>query len=168
MSCHAASTFQSRHCENALLEAVSYRRFEIASLLLSHSANPDVLDFCDRTPLILAAQSGSADLAHLLLDCGADPGTEDDNGRNAVYYALRSRSPNCGAEAASSSVQTVHAVIDALMGQPQPLTRLCRTVIRRCIRENRAGHGCRLKPHIDKFRADEVPKSLKKFLAYDP
>ena len=38
----------------------------------------------------------------------------------------------------------------------------------RVIRAHTAGHGNRLKPSIEKFHKYEVPKSLKRFLAYDP
>jgi len=50
---------QSRHGENALVEAVTYRRFDIARALLQRSGTqPDVLDHRDRSPLITAVQYG--------------------------------------------------------------------------------------------------------------
>ena len=51
--------FQSRHGENALIEAVTYRRYEIAKTLVSRrDCQLDIVDERDRTPLIMAAQYG--------------------------------------------------------------------------------------------------------------
>lgn len=51
--------FQSRHGENALIEAVTYRRYEIAkTLICRRDINLDIVDERDRTPLIMAAQYG--------------------------------------------------------------------------------------------------------------
>ena len=51
--------FQSRHGENALIEAVTYRRYDIAKILVSRrDCNLDIVDERDRTPLIMAAQYG--------------------------------------------------------------------------------------------------------------
>jgi ankyrin repeat protein len=51
--------FQSRHGENALIESVTYRRYEIAKTLASRpDCLLDIVDERDRTPLIMAAQYG--------------------------------------------------------------------------------------------------------------
>ena len=51
--------FQSRHGENALIEAVTYRRYEIAKTLVGRrDILLDVVDDRDRTPLIMATQYG--------------------------------------------------------------------------------------------------------------
>ena len=51
--------FQSRHGENALIEAVTYRRYDIAKELVSRrDCQLDIVDERDRTPLIMAAQYG--------------------------------------------------------------------------------------------------------------
>ena len=148
--------FQSRHGENALIEAVTFRRYDIArALVLRRDVEADVLDNRDRTPLIMSVQYGYAPLVRLLLFHGCDPFAEDDHGRNALYYALK-----------RGNAEMVNDLIEA-MSQPQPLMRLCRTVIRRTIRM-KVGNGNRLKPSIDKFKKYEVPKSLKRFLALDP
>ena len=44
---------------------------------------------------------------------------------------------------------------------------ICRTVVRRHLRYN-WGYGEKLKPIINQFPKDELPKTLKKFLAYEP
>ena len=49
--------------------------------------------------------------------------SEDDHGKNALHYALRRDSP-----------EMVHNIM-AAMAQPLSLARICRTVIRRVIRE---------------------------------
>ena len=51
--------YQSRHGENALIEAVTYRRYEIAKVLVSRrDCLLDIVDERDRTPLIMSAQYG--------------------------------------------------------------------------------------------------------------
>ena len=51
--------FQSRHGENALIEAVTYRRYEIAKNMVSRrDIVLDIVDERDRTPLIMATQYG--------------------------------------------------------------------------------------------------------------
>ena len=149
--------YQSRHCENALLEALAYRRDAIArALIVRGDVSVDVLDGKDRTPLILSVQYGYLPLVRMLLfDACADVSAEDEYGNNALYYALK-RGANT----------MVHDIVE-VMSVPQPLTRICRTVIRRVIRSN-LGYGHRLKPQIDRFPKHELPTMLRKFLAYDP
>jgi hypothetical protein len=60
----------------------------------------------------------------------------------------------------------VEDIIDVL-SDPLKLSFMCRTAIRRHLRYN-WGYGEKLKPIIDKFPREEMPKTLKKFLAYDP
>ncbi|TRY74767.1 hypothetical protein TCAL_05674 [Tigriopus californicus] len=149
--------FQSRHGENALIEAVTYRRYDLAcALICRDDVEVDILDSRDRTPLIMAVQYGHLPLVRLLLfDARCDPCAEDDQGRNALYYALK-----------RGSSPMVHDLVEVL-SHPQPLTRLCRTVIRRAIR-SKIGFGYTLKPQIDKFHKYELPKSLRHFIAFDP
>ena len=52
--------------------------------------------------------------------------SEDDHGKNALHYALRRDSP-----------EMVHNIM-AAMAQPLSLARICRTVVRRVVREK---HG---------------------------
>eukprot|EP00095_Tigriopus_kingsejongensis_P005436 maker-scaffold224_size251237-snap-gene-0.17 protein:Tk05436 transcript:maker-scaffold224_size251237-snap-gene-0.17-mRNA-1 annotation:"ankyrin repeat-containing protein" len=132
--------FQSRHGENALIEAVTYRRYEIACALISRDdVDVDVLDNRDRTPLIMAVQYGYLPLVRLLVfNACSDPCAEDDQGHNALHYALK-----------RGSSPMVHDLVEVL-SYPQPLMRLCRTVIRRTIRD-KVGRGHRLKPHIERF-----------------
>ena len=152
------SPLQSRHGENALLEALTFRRYDMAcALALRTDTDVDVLDTRDRTPLTLAVQAGHAHLVRLLLFAGCDPCTEDDLGHNALYYALKGR---------AASAEMVNDLVE-YMSQPQSLMQLCRTVIRRTVRENKVGFGVRLKPAIDRFPKYVLPKRLRKFVAYE-
>ena len=57
---------QSRHCENALIEALAYRRYEVArALVVRRGTEVDVLDGRDRTPLLMAVQYGHAPLVRM-------------------------------------------------------------------------------------------------------
>lgn len=94
-------------------------------------------------------------MVRILLLYGCDPTAEDDTGLNALHYALK-----------RGSREMVEDIMDAL-SEPQRLTFICRTVIRRHLRYNWA-YGEKLKPIIDKFPKDELPKTLRKFLAYEP
>jgi len=148
--------YQSRHGENALIEAVTYRRYEIAKVLVSRrDCLLDIVDERDRTPLIMSAQYGYSPLVRLLLYYGCDPTAEDDTGHNALHYALK-----------RGSREMVEDIIDAL-SEPMRLSVICRTVIRRHLRHS-WGYGENLKPIVEKFPKDELPKTLKKFLAYQP
>ena len=94
-------------------------------------------------------------LVRLLLYYGCDPTAEDDTGHNALHYALK-----------RGSREMVEDIIDAL-SEPMRLSVICRTVIRRHLRHS-WGYGENLKPIVEKFPKDELPKTLKKFLAYQP
>ena len=94
-------------------------------------------------------------LVRLLLYYGCDPTAEDDTGHNALHYALK-----------RGSREMVEDIIDAL-SEPMKLSVICRTVIRRHLRYS-WGYGENLKPIVEKFPKDELPKTLKKFLAYQP
>jgi ankyrin repeat protein len=56
-------------------------------VLLEHGANVSVEDNQGRTPLHLAAISGSVDTVRVLLEHGANVGAEDNNGRTAFQIA---------------------------------------------------------------------------------
>jgi len=93
-----------------------------------------------------------------LSDC--DPFTEDDQGRNALYYALRK---------GSSAAQMATDILEFAWSQPQPLVKLCRTAIRRVVRARRGAYGKRLYPIVmEGLGPDEIPRTLKHFLAYKP
>ena len=94
-------------------------------------------------------------LVRLLLYYGCDATAEDDTGHNALHYALK-----------RGSREMVEDIIDAL-SEPMRLSVICRTVIRRHLRYSH-GYGENLKPIVEKFPKDELPKTLKKFLAYQP
>lgn len=75
--------------QDALLHAVrdgdaeAVRRSAAASPALLDRAGPD-----GRTPLMLAAAAGQAELAALLLELGADPAQRDEEGRTAADLAV--------------------------------------------------------------------------------
>ena len=62
---------------------------------------------------------------------------------------------------------TIFIIVPDALSEPLRLDFICRTVIRRYLRYN-WGYGEKLKPIIDKFPKDELPRTLKKFLAYEP
>lgn len=94
-------------------------------------------------------------LVRLLHLYGCDPSAEDDCGHNALYYAVKRASP-----------KMVDEVIESL-AKPLSLMRLCRTVVRRQLRHN-WGYGEKLKPVIEKFPKNVLPKKIKRYLAYEP
>ena len=60
--------YQSKHGENALFEAVSYKRKDIVDLLLSHpQCEVDLVDQHDRTPFLVSCQYGYDDIACTLI-----------------------------------------------------------------------------------------------------
>jgi ankyrin repeat protein len=75
--------------QDALLQAVrggdaeALRRLAAASPELLDRAGPD-----GRTPLMLAASAGAAELVGLLLELGADPARRDGEGRTAADLAV--------------------------------------------------------------------------------
>ena len=51
--------YQSKHGENALFEAVSYKRKDIVDILLENcNCQVDIVDQHDRTPFLVACQYG--------------------------------------------------------------------------------------------------------------
>ena len=51
--------YQSKHGENGLFEAVSYKRMDIVEMLLNHqNCEVDIVDQHDRTPFLVACQYG--------------------------------------------------------------------------------------------------------------
>jgi len=142
--------------ENALIESVVYRRHIIArTLVLRRDILLDVVDERDRTPLIMATQYGYTSLVRLLLRHGCDPYAEDDHGHNALYYAVK-----------RGSLELVEDILLSLSKEPQSLARICRTVIRRQLRLN-FGRGESLKIVLDKFPKNQLPRTLKRFLAFE-
>ena len=69
---------------NSILSSISYfisYRYDIARALLARrDLEVDVLDFRDRTPLVMAVQYGYSHLVRLLLIAGADPSTGESEG----------------------------------------------------------------------------------------
>ena len=68
---------------NSILSSISYfisYRYDIARALLARrDLEVDVLDFRDRTPLVMAVQYGYSHLVRLMLIAGADPSTGESN-----------------------------------------------------------------------------------------
>lgn len=69
--------------------AGSPRHLAIIALLLEHYAYIDAASPNGTTPLMMAAQYGSADAVQLLLDEGADPSLKNRLGLTAADFALR-------------------------------------------------------------------------------
>lgn len=60
---------------------------EMARMLLSHGADPNVRDNAGKTSLMCAALGGHKDLAKALLEAGADPNVHTEHGGRAVDFA---------------------------------------------------------------------------------
>lgn len=98
---NAAFNYAFDHCDHTrvywprvLSYAVSYRRFEITEILLSAGVCDVNETFGDTTALMAATGKTKASsvydpaLVKLLLDYGADPTIEDENGYTAYDYAV--------------------------------------------------------------------------------
>jgi hypothetical protein len=59
----------------------------VAKILIDGGGDPNVRDREGKTPLHIAAESGSKELLTLLLEAGSNPSLKDKKGRNAHYYA---------------------------------------------------------------------------------
>ena len=94
-------------------------------------------------------------MVRLLLRNGCDPYAEDDHGHNALYYAVK-----------RGGLELVEDLLQSLSKEPQSLTRICRTVIRRQLRVN-FGKGESLKLVLDMFPKNQLPRTLKRFLAFE-
>jgi ankyrin repeat protein len=71
-----------------LHSALAGRSVSVVSTLLAVGADPDVVQQGGYTPLMAAAQHGDAELADLLLACGADSRRASDDGRTAADIAV--------------------------------------------------------------------------------
>jgi ankyrin repeat protein len=82
----------NNRCKGAfpIIVAVQSRRHEIVHYLISERVNVNVRDKDLMTPLMWAAEKGSADISKELIDSGADIGAVDRIGSTALWYAVRS------------------------------------------------------------------------------
>src|SRR3569833_1721930 len=74
-------------CLSALHSAVRENRLSAVKTLIANEAELDILDGLCRTPLIIAAELGLADIVQALLDAGADPYHSEASGRTAAASA---------------------------------------------------------------------------------
>ncbi len=74
--------------DNVLLIVVQKGNLEIAKELLVAGANINSSNSCGCTPLMIASKSNDSSMVQLLLDHNADVRKLDDQGRDALYYAL--------------------------------------------------------------------------------
>ena len=71
-----------------LIAAACWQRSELLPLLVKHGAKLDSHDNMGRTALHCAALQGDAIAVRALLDAGANPNTEDENGETPVFATL--------------------------------------------------------------------------------
>ncbi|TRX87885.1 hypothetical protein FHL15_011224 [Xylaria flabelliformis] len=95
---------------------------ETVSSLLATDVDVDIEDCLQTTPLMYAAQAGHADIVHLLLHAGADPGRICRRGRTALHRACEGNYAKVVAEIVASSRDVAVNVIDA--GNPYNLSAL--------------------------------------------
>ena len=67
---------------------VEDKRYIVAQLLLQHCADVDAQNMCGETPLHSASYDGRLEISWLLLDYGANPHTEDEEGRSPLHHLL--------------------------------------------------------------------------------
>src|SRR3569833_4328693 len=72
---------------SALHSAVRENRLSAVKTLIANEAELDILGGLCRTPLIIAAELGLADIVQALLDAGADPYHSEASGRTAAASA---------------------------------------------------------------------------------
>jgi len=74
-----------------IYQSFEERKFcrDMVRYFLEHGANPDVGDENGTCPLHLAAQIGDDDTLQLLISYGASVHVRDNEGENAIFYAIR-------------------------------------------------------------------------------
>ncbi len=72
----------------ALLEATEQGRVQQVKSLLAKGASVDTKDSFDRTPLMLSAVGGHADIAAMLIKAGADVHARAKYGQTALQFAV--------------------------------------------------------------------------------
>ena len=105
--------------------------------LIADGAEADVADADGRTPLHLAARSGSVDVARVLLEAGADPNRPDRYGHTPLLFACTRTGVPPGLVAAlrehgadpyrandAGATPRDHAAYKAEHGEPDPLADL--------------------------------------------
>jgi ankyrin repeat protein len=82
-----ADVYQSDVTGAPLWEAFSKRDYEAVELLLSHGANPNIVNSYDRTPLHLVATTGVVEMIEVLVKAGASVSARDKWCRTPLYLA---------------------------------------------------------------------------------
>jgi ankyrin repeat protein len=70
-----------------LIDSIVSNDYELAKSILIKGHDPDPVDSYRRTPLILAAMAGNADLVELLVEYKAKMNIGDEAGGSALHYA---------------------------------------------------------------------------------
>jgi ankyrin repeat protein len=79
---------------SALHLAATSGQIDIVRLLVEHGATPDILDFDDATPLLLACQGGHEAVADFLVKKGADVSIPNDRKLCPLIAAIQARNVN--------------------------------------------------------------------------
>ena len=80
---------QERDSEHVLFQAISRGDLELLKDLLRRGTPPDIRDGNRSTPLMVAAQHGSAEMVKMLLEHGADPRAVNERGVTALLWGAR-------------------------------------------------------------------------------
>ncbi|MDG2122325.1 MAG: ankyrin repeat domain-containing protein, partial [Verrucomicrobiales bacterium] len=107
---------------NLAVAAAESENSPVVKKAVSAGFDPNWSNGDDRvTPLLMAAYNGDTDLVKFLVANGADPATKDNNGENALYYAIRG----------TGSAETYKALIDS--GVPTDIISFEHGTLAECI-----------------------------------
>ncbi len=153
-----------------LYAAVSYRRIEVARLLLHRGADIHARDLNGLTPLVLASQQGNFEMVRLLLNYGANinetfrGGTAlmwaASEGHNEVVRLLLDRGANINAVDSLGWTALIEAAFRAHFGTVLELLAFIPLVERKAIQKNIRSSLNDFKPKaeiINKLAQEEMP-----------
>jgi ankyrin repeat protein len=83
--------YKSKKNKSALSYAIIAKNKELVQLLLNKGANPNDIDFDEKSMLVLAIQKEQIDIIKLLLDFGANINYQDKSKMTALHFSVAKR-----------------------------------------------------------------------------